>query len=156
MIDTNEMRKQAQAAWETMIDLATTGGKSFKMTIPVDEERDTDRILGRALQTAHKAADELDALRARVAELEASIPQRMEPCEMCLGSGQLWTECCNGSGGCDCHGQQVFMGPCLECGGRGEIPEGSAVPYAQSATKAYMQSVCPTGYVGSGPYGRTR
>lgn len=39
-------------------------------------------------------------------------------CEMCE-NGIWYTECCNGSGGCDCMGQPVAMGQCNVCGGTG-------------------------------------
>lgn len=33
----------------------------------------------------------------------------MEECHMCDGSGIFMCECCNGAGGCSCHGQPVPM-----------------------------------------------
>ena len=39
-------------------------------------------------------------------------------CRNCDG-GNWWTECCNGSDGCDCRGQPINMGRCNVCGGTG-------------------------------------
>lgn len=45
--------------------------------------------------------------------------EELIPCEMCYGTGQWETECCNGADGCDCRGQVVPMGTCNVCHGRG-------------------------------------
>jgi hypothetical protein len=55
-------------------------------------------------------------------DLEVYEDEREEeeliPCEMCV-HGQWEAECCNGSGGCDCHGQPVQMGARHVCNGTG-------------------------------------
>lgn len=68
-------------------------------------------------------------------------------CPYCYGEGTWEAECCNGSGGCSCHGQPVFMGNCNVCKGSGKVTEGE---FNESANSEFiMQSgVC---FLGSGP-----
>lgn len=40
-------------------------------------------------------------------------------CTACAGRGHWAVECCNGSSGCSCRGQEVDMGPCNVCRGTG-------------------------------------
>ena len=66
-------------------------------------------------------------------------------------NGELWIECCNGSGGCDCQGQQVYLGSCRVCHGRGwKRPDAD-----DRANLDTMRSMAPGGYLGN-PYGRLR
>lgn len=44
--------------------------------------------------------------------------EKLIPCEMCE-NGTWWSECCDGSNNCDCHGQPVNMGTCHVCHGTG-------------------------------------
>ncbi len=39
-------------------------------------------------------------------------------------NGEVWTECCNGSGSCPCEGKQVLFGKCALCKGTGVQPDG--------------------------------
>jgi len=43
---------------------------------------------------------------------------KLIPCEYCE-NGTWFTECCNGAGGCSCHGELVNMGNCHVCNGTG-------------------------------------
>ena len=71
-------------------------------------------------------------------------PRPGESCRACGGSGEWFTECCSGAGGCSCRGDIVSMGRCRVCDGRGVEPEG-ADPAANLATiEGY-------GFIGSGP-----
>ena len=68
----------------------------------------------------------------------------MVSCEMCYGSGQWETECCNGDRGCSCRGQRVPMGPCNVCRGLGwRRPDAN--------TSANVEAITGLCYVGSGP-----
>ena len=71
-------------------------------------------------------------------ESEASI------CRACLGAGEWFSECCDGSRGCSCRGQVIAMGQCLACGGTGQIGDG----YRASANIDSIRGRC---YIGSGP-----
>lgn len=73
----------------------------------------------------------------------------MERCH-CEG-GELWTECCNGAGGCDCRGQQVYMGSCRVCHGAGWVRPGTK----SNANLDAIRAMAPGGYLGN-PYGRLR
>lgn len=76
----------------------------------------------------------------------------MITCKYCYGGGELWTECCNGAAGCSCRGQQVYMGNCRVCGGRGELEE----DVNSRANLDVIRNMCsPTGFIGN-PYGRLR
>lgn len=66
-------------------------------------------------------------------------------CPGCNGAGEWLSECCDGSGGCSCHGQVVQMGGCNVCGGRGEVPEHGYNPMANVET---IQGLC---FLGTGP-----
>ena len=68
----------------------------------------------------------------------------MQRCEMCDCTGQWETECCNGAGGCSCHGERVPMGRCNVCGGTGMRDENADV---RANIKA-IQGMC---FIGSGP-----
>lgn len=68
-------------------------------------------------------------------------------CPSCHGSGQWETECCNGSGGCDCRGQVVPMGTCNVCGGDGSIPENTSHERRMANVRS-IQGAC---FIGSGP-----
>lgn len=65
------------------------------------------------------------------------------PCRNCEG-GHWFTECCNGSGGCDCRGQQIDMGPCNVCHGTGyHAPDAD--------TRANLRQIQGLCFIGSGP-----
>lgn len=66
------------------------------------------------------------------------------PCEACNGSGRWETECCNGSGGCDCGGQVLDMGNCNVCGGSGMRKPDADVMANVNA----IRGLC---YIGAGP-----
>jgi hypothetical protein len=40
-------------------------------------------------------------------------------CAGCNGTGELWTECCNGNNRCPCEGKEVYFGQCRICHGTG-------------------------------------
>jgi hypothetical protein len=64
-------------------------------------------------------------------------------CRNCI-AGRWETECCNGSGGCDCRGQVVDMGRCLVCNGTGwHRPDAN--------TDANRRSIAGCSYIGRGP-----
>jgi len=44
-------------------------------------------------------------------------------CPGCYGDGYWEAECCNGAGGCSCHGRAVNMGTCNVCNGEGFVAE---------------------------------
>jgi len=67
-------------------------------------------------------------------------------CPNCI-DGRWETECCNGSGGCDCQGKPLDMGPCNVCGGTGKLPDDdSQVNYQANLEK--IRGLC---FIGSGP-----
>ena len=69
------------------------------------------------------------------------------PCRSCIG-GRLITECCNGSGGCDCRGQEMDMGACRVCNGGGWCHEDADTSANLRAIRGMIHS---GGYLGSGP-----
>lgn len=68
-------------------------------------------------------------------------------CPNCYGSGEWEAECCNGSGGCSCHGQAVNMGACRVCRGTGRVINGKYNGRANS--DFIINSGCC--FLGSGP-----
>lgn len=66
----------------------------------------------------------------------------LERCK-CCENGTWYAECCNGAGGCSCHGDLVEMGPCRVCGG-----SGWARPDADKRANARSITTC---FIGSGP-----
>lgn len=73
-------------------------------------------------------------------------------CEMCE-NGQVWTECCDGSNGCPCEGQQVLYGRCLVCKGTGHR---EADADTQANIRSMQNAAAVTGgYLGN-PHGRLR
>jgi len=64
-------------------------------------------------------------------------------CNHCQG-GTWYTECCNGSTGCDCRGQEINMGPCRVC-------EGSGWRREDANTRANCDMIQGMSYIGSGP-----
>lgn len=68
-------------------------------------------------------------------------------CPSCHGSGEWETECCNGSGGCDCRGQVIRMGTCNVCEGCGEIDENASQEQLMANCNA-IRGLC---FIGSGP-----
>lgn len=67
-----------------------------------------------------------------------------KPCDACFGQGHWECECCNGSRGCSCGGQPVYMGQCNVCEGSGMVDE-------QSDLMANVKSISGLAYLGSGP-----
>ena len=65
-------------------------------------------------------------------------------CEACLGHGEWEVECCNGSGGCSCQGQTVYMGKCLVCHGTGMRSPNADV----AANRKSITGYC---FIGTGP-----
>lgn len=64
-------------------------------------------------------------------------------CRNCY-NGRWEVECCNGAGGCDCHGKPVDMGICNVCGGTGwHRPDAD--------TRANLRKIQGRCFVGSGP-----
>lgn len=74
------------------------------------------------------------------------MKDEFEICPGCNGEGRWEAECCNGSGGCSCHGEPVDMGLCNVCGGSGEVPKGKPVN-----TKANLEAIQGFCFIGSGP-----
>ncbi len=70
-------------------------------------------------------------------------------CPSCCGSGEWKTECCNGSGGCSCHGRPVPMGRCNVCHGSGKVPE----DITQEQRMANCRAIAGLHFIGSGPHG---
>lgn len=68
-------------------------------------------------------------------------------CPSCYGEGRWEVECCNGSGGCSCHGGLVDMGTCNVCQGHGYVIDG------QFNSMANVNYIMNSGacFVGSGP-----
>jgi hypothetical protein len=64
-------------------------------------------------------------------------------CRSCTG-GHLIVECCSGAGGCDCHGQEVDMGPCRVC-------QGTMWHKPDVNTRANLDSMRGMLFAGSGP-----
>ena len=92
-----------------------------------------------------KAISGLVALRNALPEVA------MERCPSCHGRGEWETECCNGSGGCDCRGQVVPMGRCNVCHGEGQIRS----DHQGVNLNANCDSIRGLCYIGRGPrYGR--
>ena len=77
----------------------------------------------------------------------------MNKCKYCHGSGELWTECCNGASGCECGGREISLGQCRVCHGRGVLDEDVFVDSTANldAVRAHIIG----GYIGN-PYGRSR
>lgn len=73
-----------------------------------------------------------------------SDEQELVSCEACYGTGRWETECCNGSGGCDCGGQVLDMGRCNVCGGSGQRKPDADVMANVNA----IRGLC---YIGAGP-----
>lgn len=64
-------------------------------------------------------------------------------CEACYGQGTWEAECCNGSGGCSCHGVAVQMGNCRVCHGSGYRKKNANL-------RANSESIAGYGYLGDG------
>lgn len=75
---------------------------------------------------------------------EQDRPPQMEPCRGCGGDGRLLTECCDGSGGCSCRGRVMDLGSCRECGGCGEIEEGTY-------SRRNLDAIRGLHFIGTGP-----
>lgn len=66
------------------------------------------------------------------------------PCEACNSTGRWETECCNGSGGCDCGGSVLDMGACNVCRGSGmRTPDADVMANVNA-----IRGLC---YIGAGP-----
>lgn len=65
-------------------------------------------------------------------------------CPGCGGQGEWWAECCNGAGGCSCHGQPVYMGMCNVCNGKGEVSDNADT----MSNVKIIEGAC---FIGSGP-----
>lgn len=79
---------------------------------------------------------------------EMSIEQpQMIDCPSCGGRGEWESECCNGSGGCSCHGQPVNMGVCHVCRGSGQVSEN----ISHERKMANLRSIQGACFLGSGP-----
>lgn len=74
-------------------------------------------------------------------------PEQLIDCPACGGRGQWETECCNGSGGCDCRGQPVAMGACLVCQGSGQMPKDAP----REQLQANLNSIRGRCFIGNGP-----
>jgi hypothetical protein len=72
----------------------------------------------------------------------------MEKCDRCGGTGEMDTECCNGSGGCSCRGKVVYL-TCTYCDGRGQV-EDNVVAKVEGHRK-YMTLYGHSAYLGTGP-----
>jgi len=59
-------------------------------------------------------------------------------------NGRWFTECCNGAGGCSCHGQPVDMGTCHICHGTGWRRPDADI-------KANLRTIQGFCFAGSGP-----
>lgn len=71
----------------------------------------------------------------------------MIECRSCEGSGEWETECCNGSGGCDCRGQRVKMGTCNVCHGARQVrADGVGVNHM-----ANVEKIRGLSFIGRGP-----
>lgn len=69
----------------------------------------------------------------------------LEQCD-CCDNGYWQAACCNGAGGCSCHGQLVDMGPCHVCQGTGwKRPDAD--------TNANVNTIRGSIFLGSGPHG---
>lgn len=70
-------------------------------------------------------------------------------------NGEVWTECCNGSGGCSCEGKQVFFGKCAACNGAGQrlATRNVDAQVNLNAIRSYARAF--GGYIGN-PHGRLR
>lgn len=66
-------------------------------------------------------------------------------CPGCLGRGDWFSECCDGSGGCSCGGRVVPMGTCLICRGTGKVVGGE---YDEMANVKSITGLC---FLGTGP-----
>mgnify|MGYP001611626750 FL=1 len=66
-------------------------------------------------------------------------------CPYCNGDGRFLTECCDGSGGCDCRGEIVDLGNWRVCVGSGQVVEGQ---YDKQANRRVIQGLH---FIGSGP-----
>lgn len=75
------------------------------------------------------------------------MEDRKIECPSCFGEGRWEAECCNGTGGCSCHGMPVDMGTCRVCGGSGKVIEGKHNPSA-NADFIMTSGAC---FLGSGP-----
>ena len=72
----------------------------------------------------------------------------MEICRRCDGSGEMGTECCNGSGGCSCGGGLVYT-TCTYCGGSGQVEN-----YTEAEKKGHAEFMRRFGgqcFLGTGP-----
>ncbi len=70
-------------------------------------------------------------------------------------NGEVWTECCNGSSGCPCKGQQVLFGTCSVCGGSGSLASGTDVDVQENLKRLRGAAAASGGYLGN-PHGRPR
>lgn len=65
------------------------------------------------------------------------------PCTACI-DGRWETECCNGSGGCDCGGQVLDMGPCNVC-------DGTSLRHPDADVRANLRKIAGACFIGAGP-----
>lgn len=70
-------------------------------------------------------------------------------------NGEVWTECCNGSGGCACEGKQVFFGKCRVCDGAGTLAGAIDIDTRSNLRAIQFAAEVGGGYLGN-PHGRLR
>lgn len=90
------------------------------------------------LGVGHPGAEELAQRFQDVAEEPKTVR-----CDHCT-NGRFLAECCNGSSGCSCGGQEVDMGLCRVCYGTGWRT-------ADADTTANIRAIGNRCYLGSGP-----
>lgn len=99
-----------------------------------------------AIGLKHHLQNYCEAYAATSSPSEEAAQRREEAlvkCE-CCDNGQWFAECCNGTGGCDCHGQPVNMGKCHVCNGTGWRKKDANL-------KANTESIRGRCFIGSGP-----
>lgn len=109
---------------------------------------DEHKPSGEADALAHQNYEELHGSLKELSDrfntmLKESAEPAMVECQNCV-NGEWYAECCNGSRGCSCRGQEVAMGRCRVCGGTGYHK-------ADANTSANWQSIQGRAYLGSGP-----
>lgn len=72
----------------------------------------------------------------------------MEICNVCHGYGQMESECCNGAGGCSCHGDVVLL-PCTYCDGKGTVE--SNIEASENGLRKFRKFYGGRCFLGSGP-----